>query len=53
MAAGVTEVIVEKDQDDNNTNSAATDDTKKPVDNKKDTKANLAHQNGGNTKKSK
>ena len=43
MAAGVTEVIVEKDQDETETN-----DTKKPE--KKETKA---LQNGTNSKKSK
>ena len=49
MAAGVTEVIVEKDQDDTPTATVTNEsDTKKPE--KKETKA-LAHQNG--TKKSK
>ena len=51
MAAGVTEVIVEKDQDPDTPAVTVTNeaDTKKP-ENKKETKA-LAHQNG--TKKSK
>ena len=51
MAAGVTEVIVEKDQDDTPANATVTNEadlTKKP--DKKETKA-LAHQNGN--KKSK
>jgi len=49
MAAGVTEVIVEKDQDDTPAAAVTVEtDTKKP--DKKETKA-LAHQNG--TKKSK
>ena len=51
MAAGVTEVIVEKDQDDTPANATVTNEadlTKKP--DKKKTKA-LAHQNGN--KKSK
>ena len=45
MAAGVTEVIVEKDQDD----QAITEDTKKPE--KKETKA--LQQNGGNNSSNK
>lgn len=47
MAAGVTEVIVEKDQDENTT---AIDDSTKKTETKKDTKVANAHQNGKKSK---
>ena len=50
MAAGVTEVIVEKDQDDTNANATSTEETLSKKSDKKETKA-LSNQNG--SKKSK